>query len=222
MAGLSALTRTSGPLVPDPDTAHDWLRQELLKPDYQPSLVERLRDWFGQLFDKSQSGTGNFAGLGRPLLLLLLLLLVAGIVLLVVRLRRNPGAGRDAGSVFGDVRRTAAEHRKLARAAFDAGEWDDSVVEAMRALAARLVERQLVDDVPAATAHEVTTLATPRFPSYDQRLEDAARVFDETRYGDRRATRERARTMIDLERELDTAGPTSDDGRRGPVAAVPR
>lgn len=223
MAGLSLVgVLASEPLVPDPGTAHDWLRRELLRSEYQRSLVQRVKDWFDGLFDKAQSGTGNFAGLGRPLLLLILLLVVAGIVFLVFRLRRNPSGGREAESVFGDVRRTASEHRRLAQAAFDDGEWDDAVVEGMRALAARLVERQLVDDVPAATAHEVTTLATPRFPSYAQRLETAARVFDETRYGDRRATRDRARAMLDLDRELGAASPATGNGRRGPVAAVPR
>ncbi|MEP6815559.1 MAG: DUF4129 domain-containing protein [Marmoricola sp.] len=210
------------PLVPDPDTAHAWMRQELLKPDYQRSLLERVDDWFSRLFHRAQSGTGSFAGLGRPLLLLLLLLVVAGIVFLVFRLRRNPSAGRETASVFGDVRRTAAEHRTLAQAAFDGSEWDEAVIEGMRALAARLVERHVVDDIPAATAHEVTTLATPRFPSFEHRLETAARVFDETRYGDRRATRDRARAMLDLDHEMDAASPTTGNGRRGQVVAVPR
>jgi Domain of unknown function (DUF4129) len=223
MTGMAALgVLASDPFLPDPGTAHDWLRQELLKPDYRPSALEQVRDWFGSLFDKAQSGTGSFAGLGRPLLLLLLLLLVALVVVLAIRLRRNPAAGREASSVFGDVRRTAAEHRRLARAAFDGGEWDAAVVEGMRAVAARLVERRLVDDVPAATAHEVTRLAAPRFPAYAERLESAAQVFDETRYGDRRATRERAAAMLDLDRDLDVTGPAAGNGRPGPVAAVPR
>ncbi|MDQ6642650.1 MAG: DUF4129 domain-containing protein [Actinomycetota bacterium] len=209
------------PLVPDPDTARDWLRRELLKSDYQPSPLERVRSWLNHLFDKAQSSTGNFAGLGRPLLLVLLLVVVTGVVFLVFRLRRNPGA-RENDAVFGDVRRNAADHRRLAQAAFDAGEWDDAVVEGMRAITAQLVERRLVDDVPAATAHEVTTLAMRRFPSYQQSLETAARVFDETRYGDRTATRDRARRMLDLDRELDAASPIHGNGRRGPVAAVPR
>ena len=76
--------------------------------------------------------------------------------------------------------------------------------------------------MPAATAHEVTTLAAPRFPSYADRLEVAARVFDETRYGDHRATRERAGAMLDLESALTGANPTNASDARGPVAAVPR
>ena len=144
------------------------------------------------------------------------------LVLVLSRLRRNAGADRTPEPVFGDVRRTAAEHRRLARAAYDTGAWDDAVVEGMRALAAGLVERQLVDDVPAATAHEVTTLAAPRFASYADRLEVAARVFDETRYGDHRATREHAGAMLDLESALTGANPTNASDARDPVAAVPR
>lgn len=213
---------TGEPLVPEPGTAHDWLRRELLGADYRPSPLERVRGWFSHLFDQAQSGTGSLAGLGGPLLLLLALLVMAGIAFLVLRLRRNPRGGPEVESVFGDLRRTAVEHRALARAAFDGGRWDEAVVEGMRALTARLVERRLVDDVPAATAHEVTTLATPSFPSYQQQLATAARVFDETRYGDRRATRDRARAMLDLERALHAAIPATGNGRRRPVAAVPR
>ena len=181
-----------GPLHPDADTAREWLRQELLRREYRPNLVQRMQEWFQELLDKAQGGTGNFGGLSDAVLLGLTVVVALLLVFVLSRLRRNAGADRTPEPVFGDVRRSAAEHRRLARAAYDTGVWDDAVVEGMRALAAGLVERQLVDDVPAATAHEVTTLAAPRFPSYADRLETAAAVFDETRYGDHRATRERA------------------------------
>ncbi len=223
MRGFSPVGLLTGvPLVPAPGTAHDWLQRELLRPEYQPSLLQRVQDWFAHLFDRAQAATGNFAGLGRPLLLLLAVLLVVGVVLLAVRLHRNPHRARDPEPVFGDVRRSAAGHRALAQAAYDDGQWDDVVVEGMRALAAVLVERRLVDDIPAATAHEVTALAAPRFPSYDGRLEAAAGVFDETRYGDRHASREQARTMLDLEHDLGAATPVTGNTRRGPIDAVPR
>ncbi len=223
MTGFSPTGLLSGvPLAPDPGTAHDWLQRELLRSEYQVSLLQRVKDWLAHLLDRAQTATGNFAGLGRPLLLLLALLLVVGVVLLAVRLRRNPHLARNPEPVFGDVRRSAAEHRALAQAGYDAGRWDDAVVEGMRALAAALVERRLVDDIPAATAHEVTALAAPRFPSYDGRLESAAGVFDETRYGDRHATRDRAAAMLDLERDLGAATPQTGTTRRGPIDAVPR
>ena len=211
-----------GPLHPDGDTAREWLRQELLRREYRPHLLERVQQWIQDLLEKAQASGGNLAGLSDVVVVVLTVLLAAGLVLMLSRLRRNVGADRGAEPVFGDVRRTAAEHRQLARAAYEASAWDESVVEGMRALAAGLVERQLVDDVPAATAHEVTALAAPRFPSYAERLEVAATVFDATRYGDRRATRERAGEMLDLEAALSGASPANGDAPRGPVAAVPR
>ena len=211
-----------GPLHPDADTAREWLRQELLRREYRPNLVQRVQEWFQDLLDRAQNGTGSFGGLSDAVLLGLTVVLVLLLVFVLSRLRRNAGADRTPEPVFGDERRTAAEHRRLARAAYDTGAWDDAVVEGMRALAAGLVERQLVDDVPAATAHEVTAPAAPRFPPYADRLEVAATVFDETRYGDRHATRERADAMLDLESALTSASPTNGHGTRGPVAAVPR
>jgi Domain of unknown function (DUF4129) len=211
-----------GPLHPDADTAREWLRQELLRREYRPNLVERMQDWFQDLLAKAQGGAGNFGGLSDAVLLGLTVVVALLLVFVLSRLRRNAGADRTPEPVFGDVRRTAAEHRRLARAAYDTAVWEDAVVEGMRALAAGLVERQLVDDVPAATAHEVTTLAAPRFPSYADRLEVAARVFDETRYGDHRATRGRAGAMLDLESALTGASPANGTKVRGPVGAVPR
>lgn len=210
------------PFLPDPGTAHDLLRAELFKREYQPSLLERAQQWFQHLLDRIQVGPGGLGGLGGLIVLALTLLLLAVGVFVLSRLRRTTGGDRAAEPVFGEVRRTAAEHRRLARAAYDGVAWDEAVVEGMRALAAGLVERQLVDDVPAATAHEVTALATPRFPAYADRLEHASQVFDETRYGDRRATRDHATAMLDLERELRSAAPATGVGSRGPVAAVPR
>ena len=211
-----------GPLHPDADTAREWLRQELLRREYRPNLVQRMQEWFQELLGKAQGGAGSLGGLGDAVLLGLTVVVALLLVLVLSRLRRNAGADRTPEPVFGDVRRTAAEHRRLARAAYDTGAWDDAVVEGMRALAAGLVERQLVDDVPAATAHEVTTLAAPRFSSYADRLETAAAVFDETRYGDHRATRERAGEMLDLESAITGASPANGSDAHGPVAAVPR
>ena len=58
-----------GPLHPDADTAREWLRQELLRREYRPNLVQRMQEWFQELLDKAQGGTGNFGGLSDAVLL---------------------------------------------------------------------------------------------------------------------------------------------------------
>lgn len=209
-----------GSVRPDPREAHEWLREELLRRDYRPSLLKQVQDWFGSVLDRVQHSAGNAGGLGRLVVLVLVVALLLLVAVVLSRLRRLEGGEPETQAVFGDVRRSAAEHRRLAETAFGNERWDDAVVEAMRALAAGLVERRLADDLPAATAHEVATAAAPRFPAYGDRLAAAARTFDETRYGDRRATRERARAMLDLDHDLRSAAPSG--GGRGPVEAVPR
>ena len=41
-----------GPLHPDADTAREWLRQELLRREYRPNLVQRMQEWFQELLDE--------------------------------------------------------------------------------------------------------------------------------------------------------------------------
>ena len=120
-----------------------------------------------------------------------------------------------------DPRTTAAQYRARAGRALAEERWDDAVVDGMRAIAVGLVERGLVDDLPSATAHEVATAASTVFSSERARLDAAARLFDDVRYGDRRATRAGAGDLLELERTLHTLRPEQMSGP-GRVLAVPR
>lgn len=217
---MSHLLLLPAALDPEPGPARRLLTRELQDPKYRPDLLGRLGDWVGDRLD-DLGGPGRGLGLlGRPLLLVLLLLVVVGVVLVLVRLRRDPHVGGAGTSVFDDVRRSAAEHRALAHAALSEAGHDTAVVEGLRALAAGLVERQVVTDTPAATAREVADVAAPRFPGMADRLGEAARVFDETRYGERPADRRRAELVLDVEDSLRRSDPVAPSA--GPVLAVPR
>ena len=208
-------------LEPDPGRARRLLGEELQDPRYRPDLLQRALDWLGDRFHGLRDGTGNVLGdLGRPVLLVVLLVVVVGVALLLARLRRDPRGTDSDRAVFDDLRRSADEHRALARAAQAEGDHDTAVIEGLRAVAAGLVERRVVTDTPAATAREVADVAAPRFPALAGRLGDAARVFDETRYGGRPADRARAASVLDLEDDLRRAAPGVPDA--GPVLAVPR
>ena len=106
-----------GPLHPDADTAREWLRQELLRREYRPNLVQRMQEWFQELLEKAQGGAGSLGGLGDAVLLGLTVVVALLLVLVLSRLRRNAGADRTPEPVFGDVRRSAAEHEQLLQAA---------------------------------------------------------------------------------------------------------
>lgn len=207
-------------LDPDPDRARRLLEQELSAPKYRSGLLQRALDWVGDHLTGTD-GTGNLLGaLGRPVLLVVLLVLVVGVAVLLSGLRRDPRVGTAARTVFDDVRRSAEEHRALARAALADDDFDTAVVEGLRALTAGLVERQVVADAPAATAREVAEVAAPRYPALAGRLAEAARLFDETRYGGRRADRARAETVLGVEDDVRRTSPSG--ATSGPVLAVPR
>lgn len=209
-----------GALFPDPDTAREWLGRELSHPEYRESLLQRFTSWLDRLLGAA-SESGGTGGLSPVAALLLLALLAGGIAMVLSRLRANPSAGVTGSAVFSEARLTADEHRQRAGAALSREEWDQAVVEAVRALAAGLTERALVPEQSGVTVHELGQRAAALFPSHGQRLEATARVFDETRYGNRPADERRARAAVRLEKELSSRTPEGVNSPR-PVDAVPQ
>ncbi len=208
-------------LYPSPGTARDWLREELSRREYQPSLSERFWHWVQDLFDRVRDA-GLGAGGFDPVVALVLLALVLALAAFVLsRLRANPGGAAPAGAVFTEARMSATDHRGLAQAALSRGDWDTTVVESMRAIAAGLFERGIVVEEIGATADEISATAAQLFPPQRDRLERSALTFDETRYGERAAQESRAREILALEEDL-RSEPAQHAASPGPVAAVPR
>lgn len=209
----------TGALFPDPGTAHDWLRRELSRAEYQESLSERFSRWFNNLVDDLAAATQGH-GLSPVAALVLLALLAGGIALVLSRLRANPAPVGASAAVFSEARQTADEHRRRADTALQREEWGEAVVEAVRALAAGLVERGLIPEQSGVTVHEIGERAAELFPRQVRRLEAMSLVFDETRYGERPAEERQAREVVELERELGTRTPET--GTRVTTIAVPR
>lgn len=217
-----AMSLPTVPVLPGPDDARELLRTELDRPEYRPGLFERIRAWFADLFETL---FGGLSGTDLPTwwILLVLLGLGAALVALVVWVLLRGRGGRtghaDEG-VFDGRRLSAASHRAAAQRALADGDHDLAVVEAVRALAAGLIERSLLADAPDLTVHELTQTAAARFASERESLVRTGQAFDEVRYGDRHADAETARAALELEQRI--AGSRPGDGATGPVAAVPR
>ncbi len=220
MAGLLSVV-PGAPLFPAPGPARAWLREELSRPEYHRSLVERfiqaVQDFFGRVREASV-GAGGFHAVAAAVLLVVLVVLGAFVL---SRLRANPAAAPGERALFSEHRLSAGDHRALARRALEGGDWDTAVVESTRALASALVERDLVVEDPGVTADEIAARAGELFPAARDRLRQLALVFDETMYGGRRTDERRAQDALALEQELETTTPAGTVGH-GPVAAVPR
>ncbi|WP_144714110.1 DUF4129 domain-containing protein [Curtobacterium pusillum] len=198
-----------------PDEARHLLERELERSEYDGAQVT----WWDRASRAVLDWLGSFRadGLGSPavahtLLWVAVVVLVAVIVLVVVARglprRRTRTAGREPGGVFDDDDlRTARAIADDARAALRAGDWSRAVLDGYRALARGLGERDLVPDVPGATARAIAGRASALFPAESDRLERAAATFDDVRYLGADATEAAAHDVLDTEHALRTARP---------------
>lgn len=191
------------PLTPTPDEARGWLRRELLDPEYQrEGVLSRAWAWIEETLSRAVEGAASMGPLVTVLSLLVFALLALALVLLLTRARTNRRAARGARPVLDDPTVGANELRRRARAAFAEERYDDAVVDGYRAVAAGQVERGRLDDLPAATAHEVATALEAAFPDRREEVARAAMLFDLVLYGDRPARRDQAAAVLALDDSL--------------------
>lgn len=208
-------------LDPGPEEARRELARELARREYQESLLDRVGSWVDDLFDAVGEATGK-VGLIHPALAVALLVVVALLFALALsRLRRTVTRTTPPAGVFDRVRRTAAEHRHLAREAAERGDWDEVVLETVRALAAALHEQGQLPEQADLTVHELAQSAGASYPALAGRLRETAVLFDETRYGGRAVDADRARDVLALERLVADTTPARVPAPV-PVSAVPR
>jgi hypothetical protein len=197
-------------ISPDREQAREWARDELAKPAYsrgRESPVIRAIRWLLDQLDRVANATGLGSGGLLALILVVALLTVVVIVLVRRNVRLSPAARQRPGAVLGGSTLSGEAHRQLARAALDAGRYDEAVREWMRAIARRLDERGLLDPRPGRTADEIATAAGRLLPDLAAALAAGARTFDDVTYGSVRADRERAEQLRRLDESVEAARP---------------
>jgi hypothetical protein len=207
--------RTEVPVVPDAETARRWATDELADPAYHrgPSLLDRLLEWLGSLFDGAPS-------LGLPPLtvvvgLVLVLLVVVAVAFWVAGPVRAARRGSPSAVVLGDDTRTADQLRAAADDAAARGDWAAAVLERFRAVVRSLEERAVLVDSPGRTAHEAAEAAGARLPAHTADLRRAARLFDDVCYGQASADADADAWLRTLDRQVAGTRPG------GPAAGEP-
>jgi mRNA-degrading endonuclease toxin of MazEF toxin-antitoxin module len=191
------------PLDPAGDEARSLLGRELANPEYYDAdVVDRLINWLDRLIGDIGGAAESSPPVTVAVAILVALLLAAGVLLIVSRARQTARGERVAAPALTGEVVTAAELRSRAEAALVAGDHGAALVDAFRALAVRQVERDRIDDVPQATAHELATALAGAFAPHAVRIRRAADLFDQVLYGDRPATREQALEVLALDEEL--------------------
>ncbi|WP_425956355.1 DUF4129 domain-containing protein [Xylanimonas sp. McL0601] len=188
-AALAGLVGADVPVTPDRDMARRWLIEELSRPEYatQPSLLQRLWDWFIGLFQ----GVPGLAA--PPWQVLLGVVTVVALVVLVARWVTGPvrlarARRRAAPVVAPDDARTAAQLRAAADDAAARGDWATAVAERFRAVVRGLEERAVLDEEPGRTAQEASLAAGARLPELADALHGGATLFDDVVYGEHGAS----------------------------------
>lgn len=212
------------PVVPDRDTAREWLTSELQRPEYaeRESLLTRLINW---VLERLGEIEWPAAALGGPQLGVLVTVLVV-IVLLIAWLVAGPvRLGRDrAGSaevLDADDARTAKQMRAAADAAAAAGDWRTATVERFRAVVRSLEERVIIEPRPGRTAQEAAADAGLRLPAQAAGLRSGADLFDGVEYGDRVATAQDDAALRALDAEVTAARPVAPSGTGPSAPAAP-
>lgn len=213
------------PLDPDRDEARRLLEEELSSGGYQvqESFVSRAWRWFTDLIP-DLSLPGQLPPWATWVVLGVVLVAVLAVLAFATRDRWRTARLTEhapAGAVLEGARRTAAEHRSLARAALARGDEGAALLEAYRAITMSAIERTLLDDRPGSTAHEVALALAPLFPAEAPALGQAADAFDTVRYGERPAPPGRAQDVLDLDDRLARARPELSPVPAGPTLRVP-
>ncbi len=194
------------PIDVDRDPARNEAIRELLKSEYaKESLLDRVmravNQFVGDLLD--QESVGVIGSVTARIVLAAIVAAAVVAVILVARRTSRSGTARREG-VFGDGRRTAAEHRDAAERLAAQERWAEAVRERLRAVARDLEDRVIIDVTPGRTAGELAAEAGRALPDLAAHLAEAARVFDDVTYGEAPGSAASYAILRDLDDRLRT------------------
>src|SRR5450755_403847 len=190
--------------------AQQLARRELARSIYRPSLWHRILSAINRWLNSVLGSAGP--GHAAWWTLIVLIAVGAGIVLGVIawigparRARRRRPAAVLAGGQL-----TAREHRQNAERLAASGDVAGAIIERVRAIAVELESRGILVPRPGRTATELAAEAAGALPGSGPALREAARLFDDVRYGGRAGTLAGYQRVADLDTSLAAARPRRD------------
>lgn len=218
----AAVLASGGRLAPAPPgigriPARRLARQELARSIYRPSLWHRINDAINRFLNRVLGSVGpQHAGWWALVVLVVVVVVVIAAVLLYVGPARRTRRQR-AGAVLAGTPLTAADHRREAGRLAVAGDYAGAIIERVRAIAVELESRGILVPRPGRTASELATEAATALPGSAVALRDAARLFDDVRYGGRAGTPAGYQQVSDLDAAVQAArSAVTADGGSGP------
>lgn len=194
--------------VPDGDEARRWAEEELSNPRYadaKPTWFDLVaRDVGRFLADLFSSENGADVG---PSALIIVTVIIAAALIAALIIWGRPRSSRAVRRARADLLgasddRSAAQLRSDAERAARDGDWDSATILRYRAIARSLLERDLIDPAPGATAQSIAREASAVFTDEAETLRRAAVAFDDVRYLGHPATPGSYRDLADTDDRL--------------------
>jgi hypothetical protein len=206
--GGAAVTRQEGQRL---------ARTELSKAIYHPGvpITERIEEAIDRFL--------NSAGVSVPAgwwaivaLAALLVIVIAAVLAWIGPVRRSRSRAMDPLLSPGQL--SARDHRQKAERMAAAGDYATAIVESVRAIAVELEERGVLEPRMGRTADEFADEAGQPLPAHATGLREAARLFDDVRYGERAGTAAGYQQVRELDAVIQAARPAVS---AGPAASAP-
>ena len=194
--------------VPDGDEARRWAEEELANPRYadaKPTWFDLFARDIGR-FLRDLFTSENGANVGPAALIIVSVIIVAALIAALIIWGR-PRSARTIRGARGDLL-GAADDRSASQLRADAdrhardGDWDTATILRFRALARGLLERDLIDPAPGATAQAIAREASTVFADESTAVRRAAVSFDDVRYLRHPASAESYRELADTDDRL--------------------
>lgn len=194
--------------VPDGDEARRWAEEELANPRYadaKPTWFDLLARDIGR-FLRDLFTSENGANVGPAALIIVSVIIVAALIAALIIWGR-PRSARSIRTARGDLLganddRSAAQLRSDADRHARDGDWDEATILRFRALARGLLERDLIDPAPGATAQAIIREASTVFADESAAMRRAAVSFDDVRYLRHPASAKSYRELADTDDRL--------------------
>jgi len=200
--------------------AQQLARQELSRAIYHPAVpftVRVERAIARLLYAASSAVPGGWWALVA--LTALVVIAAAGVLAWIGPVARS--RPRDSDPVLAGGTLSARDHRKNAERLAAVGDFTAAIVESVRAIAVDLEERGILPARVGRTADELAAEASRVLPDDPAGFRDAARLFDDVRYGERAGTAAGYQRLRDLDTRVRAARPVAPAPPQPGAIAVP-
>jgi uncharacterized protein DUF4129 len=182
-------------------------RTELSKAMYHPSVPwpVRIERWIARFLNAA--GQAVPGGWWALVALAALVVIAATVVVAWIGpfARSRP---RAQDPILSGAQLGARDHRRNAERMAAAGDFTAAIIEALRAIMVELEERSIIPPRVGRTADELAAEASGPLPAQANGFREAARLFDDVRYGQRAGTADGYQRLRDLDAGIRAARAT--------------